>query len=171
MSRSALLGGTGRDSGEHSEWTRRAESRLGEPTKQNAGERRARLGPRRQAKQCPKDPVGRIQREPQAAERELESLICKDERGGHDDASPIANDWIGRFAPVRAMRDLRSKTNKQDGRDDSPMGGLQDRLRAMHAMGSSKVGRLRDTERVISRMRLPVSSQDGRPKVRGRGQW
>jgi hypothetical protein len=41
------LGGTGRESGEvaaTNERTRRADSRLGEPTKQNADERRARLG-------------------------------------------------------------------------------------------------------------------------------
>jgi hypothetical protein len=46
----------------NSERTQRAESRLGEPTKQNAGERRARLGRScRQAKQCPRE-EGRKQR-------------------------------------------------------------------------------------------------------------
>ena len=61
--RSALLGGPGeRFRRAISERTRRAESRLGEPTKQNAGERRARLGRRcRQAKQCPRE-EGRKQR-------------------------------------------------------------------------------------------------------------
>ena len=38
-----ILGGTGRDSGERSERTHGAESRLGEPRKQNAGVRSARL--------------------------------------------------------------------------------------------------------------------------------
>src|SRR6266545_8216425 len=37
-----IFGGTRRDSGERSERTHRAESRLGEPRKQNGGERRAR---------------------------------------------------------------------------------------------------------------------------------
>jgi hypothetical protein len=39
-----IVGGTGRDSGERRERTRRAESWLGEPTKQNGDESRARLG-------------------------------------------------------------------------------------------------------------------------------
>ena len=39
-----IVGGTGQDSGERSERTRRAESWLGEPTKQNGDESRARLG-------------------------------------------------------------------------------------------------------------------------------
>src|SRR5207247_39246 len=42
-SRECILGGTGRDSGERSEQTHGAESRLGEPRKQNGGERSARL--------------------------------------------------------------------------------------------------------------------------------
>jgi len=50
------------------ERTRRAESRLGEPTKQNAGERRARLGLQAvKRSKCPIDPVSRIQREPPIA--------------------------------------------------------------------------------------------------------
>jgi len=55
-----IVGGPGEIPVSARERTRRVESRLGEPTKQNAGERGARLGPWAvQAKQCPTDPVSR----------------------------------------------------------------------------------------------------------------
>jgi hypothetical protein len=56
VSRSALLGGPDEIPVSECERTRRAESRLGEPTKQNAGERRARLGLRPSSEAVPDRP-------------------------------------------------------------------------------------------------------------------